>query len=187
MNKIDNSYLGKERLSRTIYVLRAISITCVVSAHCESFLSNAETIRRLLGTIGVPCFLICSGYFFNQKQPAKEFWMKKLKNIFLQIGRIKALKYVLVSVIAIVLIGFVDENSVWRHIKNKQTISDLQEEVQKYSELNRRNQEQIRLLDSNPKAIEKIARERYFMKADDEDIFVLSSDLEETTPHETAE
>ena len=81
MNKIDNSYLGKERLSRTIYVLRAISITCVVSAHCESFLSNAETIRRLLGTIGVPCFLICSGYFFNQKQPAKEFWMKKLKNI----------------------------------------------------------------------------------------------------------
>jgi cell division protein FtsB len=113
--------------------------------------------------------------------------MKKLKNIFLQIGRIKALKYVLVSVIAIVLIGFVDENSVWRHIKNKQTISDLQEEVQKYSELNRRNQEQIRLLDGNPKAIEKIARERYFMKADDEDIFVLSSDLEETTPHETAE
>lgn len=113
--------------------------------------------------------------------------MKKLKNIFLQIGRVKALKYVLVSVIAIVLIGFVDENSVWRHIKNKQTISDLQEEVQKYSELNRRNQEQIRLLDSNPKAIEKIARERYFMKADDEDIFVLSSDLEETTPHETAE
>ena len=113
--------------------------------------------------------------------------MKKLKNIFLQIGRIKALKYVLVSVIAIVLIGFVDENSVWRHIKNKQTISDLQEEVQKYSELNRRNQDQIRLLDSNPKAIEKIARERYFMKADDEDIFVLSSDLEETTPHETAE
>ena len=86
--------------------------------------------------------------------------MKKLKNIFLQIGRIKALKYVLVSVIAIVLIGFVDENSVWRHIKNKQTISDLQEEVQKYSELNRRNQEQIRLLDGNPKAIEKIARER---------------------------
>ena len=84
--------------------------------------------------------------------------MKKLKNIFLQIGRIKALKYVLVSVIAIVLIGFVDENSVWRHIKNKQTISDLQEEVQKYSELNRRNQEQIRLLDSNPKAIGFIYR-----------------------------
>ena len=34
----------------------------------------------------------------------------------------------------------------------------------------------LRELETNPKAIEKIARERYFMKADDEDIFVLSDD-----------
>ena len=106
--------------------------------------------------------------------------MKKVKTIFLRICRIKALKYVLVSVIAIVLIGFVDENSVWNHVKNKQTISDLQKEVQKYTELNQRNQAQIHQLDSDPKAIEKIARERYFMKADNEDIFVLSDDSKET-------
>ena len=31
-------------------------------------------------------------------------------------------------------------------------------------------------IDRNPAAIEKIARERYFMKADDEDVFVLSDD-----------
>ena len=43
------------------------------------------------------------------------------------------------------------------------------------------------MLESNPKAIEKIARERYFMKADDEDIFVLSDDPKSMTPHETAE
>ena len=45
---------------------------------------------------------------------------------------------------------------------------------------------QIRKLDSDPKAIEKIARERYFMKADDEDIFVLSDD-EATLPKTTDE
>jgi cell division protein FtsB len=33
-------------------------------------------------------------------------------------------------------------------------------------------------LEDNPKEIEKIARERYFMKAEDEDIFVLSDDDE---------
>ena len=41
-----------------------------------------------------------------------------------------------------------------------------------------------------PKAMEKIARERYFMKADDEDIFVLSDDGEMENPiqkHETTE
>ena len=113
--------------------------------------------------------------------------MKKLKTIVINIFRIKALKYVLVSIIAVALIGFVDENSIWHHIQNKQTISSLQDEIAKYSDLNRRNLEQIRLLDSNPKAIQKIARERYFMKADDEDIFVLSDDNQATMSHETVE
>ena len=45
-----------------------------------------------------------------------------------------------------------------------------------YLVASREDQEKIRTLDSNPKAIEKIARERYFMKADDEDVFVLSDD-----------
>jgi cell division protein FtsB len=35
--------------------------------------------------------------------------------------------------------------------------------------------------------MEKIARERYFMKADDEDIFMLSDDQETMTSDETAE
>ena len=49
---------------------------------------------------------------------------------------------------------------------------------------------QIRELNRNPKAMEKIARERYYMKADDEDIFVLSDDDREikgVVEHETAE
>ena len=113
--------------------------------------------------------------------------MKKVKSFLLRIYHIPALKYIVVALIAVVLIGFVDENSVWNHMRNKQRISDLEDEIEQYNERFREDQEKIRTLDSNPKAIEKIARERYFMKADDEDIFVLSSDLEEMTPHETAE
>jgi hypothetical protein len=41
---------------------------------------------------------------------------------------------------------------------------------------------QIRELNLNPKAMERIARERYFMKHDDEDIFVLSDDPREVQP-----
>ena len=114
--------------------------------------------------------------------------MKKLKTIVSRICHIKALKYVLVTIIAVALIGFIDENSIWHHIQNKQEIVHLQDEIAKYSEQNQRNQQQIRMLDSNPKAIQKIARERYFMKADDEDIFVLSDDQkEEVETHENAE
>ena len=38
--------------------------------------------------------------------------MKKLRNIVSRIYHIKALKYIVLTVIAVVLIGFVDENSV---------------------------------------------------------------------------
>jgi len=113
--------------------------------------------------------------------------MKKLKSILVRIYHVKALKYALVTLIAVLLIGFIDENSVWHHIQNKQRISELQDEIKKYSDLHQRNKDQIKLLDSNPKAMEKIARERYFMKADDEDIFMLSDDQETMTSNETAE
>ena len=102
--------------------------------------------------------------------------MKKVKQILSRIYHIPALKYVVVTVIGVVLIGFVDENSVWHHMVNKQRINELQEEIDEYTTQNKNDQAQIKKLDSDPKAIKKIARERYFMKADDEDIYVLSDD-----------
>jgi cell division protein FtsB len=106
--------------------------------------------------------------------------MKKLKTILINIYHIKALKYVLVTIIAVALIGFLDENSVWSHLRNKQRISELQAEIKQYSDLHNSNQARIRQIEKDPKAMEKIARERYFMKADDEDIFVLSDDVRDT-------
>jgi len=113
--------------------------------------------------------------------------MKKVKTILLRIWHIPALKYVIVTILAVVLIGFVDENSVWHHMRNKQYIGELEDEIKKYEELNQSNQAKIRELESNPKAIEKIARERYFMKTDEEDIFVLSDDQPKEEPHAPAE
>lgn len=102
--------------------------------------------------------------------------MKKLKSVLLRIYHVKALKYIVVAVIGVVMIGFVDENSVWHHMVNRQRISELEGEIDRYINLNNNNQAQINQLDNDPKAIKKIARERYFMKSDDEDIFVLSDD-----------
>ena len=116
--------------------------------------------------------------------------MKKLKSFISRIGRIPALKYIVVTVIAIVFIGFVDENSIWRHMRNRQHISELQDEIKRLTDQHNYNQSQIRLLGNDTKAIEKIARERYFMKTDEEDIFVLSDDEQTqsfTNDDETAE
>ena len=115
--------------------------------------------------------------------------MKKLKEMWSVIRGIRALKYILVSVIAVVLIGFVDENSIMHHLGNQQRIGELEDEIRQYSNLHEQNMERIRLIDKDPKAMEKIARERYFMKTDDEDIFVLSDDEKglSVMNHETTE
>ena len=116
--------------------------------------------------------------------------MKVLNSIKLfaqKVLRAQATKYTVVCLLGVLIVGFLDENSIWSHFKNKQRISDLEEEIEKYNSEYERDQAQIRELNRNPKAMEKIARERYFMKADDEDIFVLSDDDRSTNTFATNE
>lgn len=101
--------------------------------------------------------------------------MNKLRMFWKVLGKAK---YVIVIVIAVLVIGFFDNNSFIERYKHKQTISELKSEIAKYTDMHRRDSIQVKRLDHNPRYIEKIARERYFMKADDEDIFVLSDDVE---------
>lgn len=105
--------------------------------------------------------------------------MKKIKDIIKTIFAFPYMKYGLVLVVGIVLIGFVGSNSVLGHFRNKIKISELNDEIEYYEEAYRRDQNQIHQLQSNTKAMEKVARERFFMKTDDEDIFVLSDDQRE--------
>ena len=116
--------------------------------------------------------------------------LSSIKLFALKVLRAQATNYTVVCLLGVLIVGFLDENSIWSHFKNKQRISDLEEEIAKYNADYERDQAQIRELTRNPKAMEKIARERYFMKADDEDIFVLSDDDREAKPivsNETAE
>jgi len=99
-----------------------------------------------------------------------------IKSFLLRILHSMFFRYTVVCILGVLIVGYLDENSLWNHMKNRQRINELQEETAKYNAVYRRDQARIRELDRNPKAMEKIARERFFMKADDEDIFVLSDD-----------
>ncbi|MBR6263301.1 MAG: septum formation initiator family protein [Prevotella sp.] len=101
---------------------------------------------------------------------------RSIKAFLLSIWHSMFFKYAVVCILGVLIVGFLDENSFWSHMKNRQRINELQEETAKYNAEFQRDQARIRELDRNPKAMEKIARERFFMKADDEDIFVLSDD-----------
>ena len=97
-------------------------------------------------------------------------------------------KYLVVIVLGVIIVGFIDENSFMRRIQLELKISDLRSDINKYNKQYQDDSRQIREIRRNPKTIEKIARERYFMKADDEDIYVLSDDEKPlNTNNETTE
>lgn len=85
-------------------------------------------------------------------------------------------KYLIVVVVGVAVVGFLDENSFMHRIKLDMQMSDLQSEIKKYTDRTEADTKLLNELKRNPQSIRKIAREQYFMKADDEDIFVLSDD-----------
>lgn len=97
-------------------------------------------------------------------------------------------KYLIVIVLGILLVGFIDENSFVQRVRYELQISDLKSSIEKYNAQNEADTKRLKEIRKNPKAIEKIARERYFMKADDEDIYVLSDDeIQTENQNETTE
>ena len=117
--------------------------------------------------------------------------MRNFVTAVVRVWNMPFVKYAVITVLGLVLVGFVGENSLLAHLRNKHYIGQLAEEINKYDARYRSDMSQIHELNHNPKAMERIARERYFMKHDDEDIFVLSDDNREfqslATEDETAE
>lgn len=99
-----------------------------------------------------------------------------LRKVADAIIRSTVLKYGLILVFGLAAICLLGENSLYSHLRNRSRIAELQAEISGLREQYKQDKTQLRMLDSDPKSIQKIARERYFMKADDEDIFVISEE-----------
>lgn len=85
-------------------------------------------------------------------------------------------KYWFVVFFGVLIVGFTGDNSILQHLKYQKEIDDLQGEIDAYNKMYEESQHTIKMIQTDPHAITKIAREKYLMKADDEDIFVFSTD-----------
>ena len=81
-------------------------------------------------------------------------------------------KYLITIVGFLVVIVFLDENSLIQRAKHRQEISALNSEIEKYRKQFEEDTETLKELTENPEAMEKIAREKYLMKKPNEDIFI---------------
>jgi len=70
-------------------------------------------------------------------------------------------------------ITFFDRNDAWTTYKNSRQLSRMEEQKEFYMAEIDRTKEHLVELSSDKSLLEKFARERYLMKRDNEDIFVL--------------
>lgn len=87
-------------------------------------------------------------------------------------------KYLITIGVFAIIIGFLDENSLFRRFQYEREISQLKDEIEKYRVDYEENTKRLNEINSNPDAIEQIAREKYLMKKPNEDIYVFEENKE---------
>jgi cell division protein FtsB len=98
-------------------------------------------------------------------------FFKNLTNTY-PILKILGNRYVIVLVFFTVWMLFLDNTSYLEHrILNKQ-LNELEDNKKYYQDEIRKDSENIKQL-KNPDQIEKYAREKYYMKRDSEDIYII--------------
>ena len=102
--------------------------------------------------------------------------MSKIHSVWLFMCRHK---YLLTIIIIALIVGVVDEDSFLNRHPRQVRIDMLRQEIANYKHQYEEADKKIHDLEQNPKAVEKIARERYHMKRANEDVFVFVSEKEE--------
>lgn len=95
--------------------------------------------------------------------------MKNLKKILPHLKN----KYIVTLVAVVVWISFFDKYDLVSQYQARQALKQLEKDKQYYADEIKKNQEEINELQTNAQSLEKFAREKYLMKKDDEDVFLI--------------
>ena len=82
-------------------------------------------------------------------------------------------KYFWATVLFVAIIGFLHPNSLLQRYRLSRQNNALREEIAFYEEKYQRDTRELQELETNPEAVEKVARVHLFMKTENEDVYVL--------------
>lgn len=88
-------------------------------------------------------------------------------------------KYIIVTLIFAVIIIFVDQYNIFNQAKNHKRLKETKKQVEFYEQEIRNQQEILDNLHKDTVLMERIAREKYMMKRDNEVIYVIEADESE--------
>lgn len=95
--------------------------------------------------------------------------MQQLRNIFTN-------KYIITGIAFAVWMLFFDRNDISLQLKRVNELKKLQESEKVMDQQITDTKHELTLLKTNPETLEKYAREKYMMKKDNEDLFIIISD-----------
>ena len=98
--------------------------------------------------------------------------MKRLIDLFKN-------KYFLISLAFLVWMIFFDKNDLFSQYQYRQQVNKLKQEREFYQKETDKVKKDLDELTSDPKKLEKFAREKYLMKKNNEDVFVIVKEKKE--------
>ena len=96
-----------------------------------------------------------------------------MKNVLKKILTILKNKYILATLIFLGLLIFFDKNNIISQYRLTKKLNKLRQEKEYYQEEIKKNITTSHELNTNPESLEKYAREKFFMKRDSEDVFII--------------
>lgn len=94
----------------------------------------------------------------------------KLQNLWRALGKHKCL---CLTIFFVLLICFIDENSLLRRWRLIRQNNELQEQILRYEKEYADANAELKQLDNSPEAVERVARVNLLMKTSDEDVYVI--------------
>ena|SRR6476620_10261607 len=85
-------------------------------------------------------------------------------------------KYLITGIIFVIWMTFFDRNDLTLQFRRIHELNQLEESERLMNEQIADTKNELNLLKTNPQTLEKYAREKYLMKRDNEDLFIIASD-----------
>lgn len=82
-------------------------------------------------------------------------------------------KYFLTILVFVIWLSFFDQNNLISQYRLSEKVNDLKEKKEFYQKEIKKDRKAARELKTNLNTLEKYAREKYLMKREDEDIFLI--------------
>lgn len=82
------------------------------------------------------------------------------------------------TLLFVAIVGLLDENSFMARYRLHDENEQLRAEIRRYREKYDADTRALRSLERDPRAVEKVARLRLYMKTDNEDVYVVENDTD---------